>query len=216
MHAMHETCYTYLESPVGRLLIAGNQTGLQWIGFPEGKGAKEPEAGWIMSDTDLRETMRQLEAYFSGKLRDFNLPLSPDGTPFHIHLRGDRCGNWQTLRRPGRRCGQRPEPVADCDSLPPGNRQQRRSYGIWWRPPDQTDAACAGEPATRIIPEQKSSRTTGRGLTPSETQDCRDLSISTPRYTHSDCRSPSRGLLLLPLPDGPRSRFLRRHSGARG
>jgi methylated-DNA-[protein]-cysteine S-methyltransferase len=35
-----------------------------------------------MSDTDLRETMRQLEAYFSGKLRDFNLPLSPDGTPF--------------------------------------------------------------------------------------------------------------------------------------
>ena len=39
----------------------------------------------------LQEVQRQLTAYFSGALREFDLPLAPRGTPF-------QCAVWQTLR----------------------------------------------------------------------------------------------------------------------
>src|SRR5262249_10548211 len=34
----------------------------------------------------LDETCRQLDAYFSGKLRDFDLPLAPEGTDFQLRV----------------------------------------------------------------------------------------------------------------------------------
>jgi methylated-DNA-[protein]-cysteine S-methyltransferase len=34
----------------------------------------------------LRETVRQLQAYFAGKLRTFDLPLDMQGTPFQKHV----------------------------------------------------------------------------------------------------------------------------------
>jgi methylated-DNA-[protein]-cysteine S-methyltransferase len=40
----------------------------------------------------VRETVRQLKAYFSRKLTRFNLPLSPDGTPFQLTV-------WRELER---------------------------------------------------------------------------------------------------------------------
>ncbi len=40
----------------------------------------------------LRETAAQLEAYFRGALRQFDLPLHPAGTPFQLRV-------WEALRR---------------------------------------------------------------------------------------------------------------------
>ena len=42
------------------------------------------QPGWTHHDHHpvLREARRQLELYFAGKLRDFDLPLQLDGTPF--------------------------------------------------------------------------------------------------------------------------------------
>ena len=34
----------------------------------------------------LKETIRQLRAYFSGKLEQFDLPLAPEGTPFQLEV----------------------------------------------------------------------------------------------------------------------------------
>jgi methylated-DNA-[protein]-cysteine S-methyltransferase len=39
----------------------------------------------------LQETIRQLVAYFAGTRRSFDLPLSPQGTPFQLRT-------WQALR----------------------------------------------------------------------------------------------------------------------
>lgn len=39
----------------------------------------------------IREASRQLELYFAGRLRDFDLPLSMQGTPFQLRV-------WETLR----------------------------------------------------------------------------------------------------------------------
>ncbi|MBZ5495512.1 MAG: methylated-DNA--[protein]-cysteine S-methyltransferase [Acidobacteriia bacterium] len=79
---MDKTCYTYIQSPVGQLLLAGNATELKFIGFPEGKGARRPEPGWEADAAPFGDVIRQLEAYFAGNLRSFDLALAPEGTPF--------------------------------------------------------------------------------------------------------------------------------------
>ncbi len=74
--------YSYLESPIGRLLLVADQTGLRQIVFPSEDGTAQPSAAWIESAGALQEPVRQLRAYFSGELENFTVALSPQGTPF--------------------------------------------------------------------------------------------------------------------------------------
>ena len=74
--------YTYIKSPVGRLLVAGDESGLRRIGFPEGKGAVLPEREWRQESASLHEAVEQLRAYFAGERKSFDLPMHFEGTPF--------------------------------------------------------------------------------------------------------------------------------------
>jgi methylated-DNA-[protein]-cysteine S-methyltransferase len=76
--------YTYMESPVGRLLLAGDDDGLRLIGFAEGKDAPQPKSDWRYHTEPLQKAVGQLEAYFSGRLQDFDLRLNMQGTPFQL------------------------------------------------------------------------------------------------------------------------------------
>ncbi len=88
---MGETCYTYLESPVGPLLLAGKRRALQWIAFSTGKGAKRPEHDWEADERPFRSAIHQLQEYFRGQLQSFDLDLAPRGTPFQLAV-------WNQLR----------------------------------------------------------------------------------------------------------------------
>jgi methylated-DNA-[protein]-cysteine S-methyltransferase len=74
--------YRTIESPIGPLLVAGDDEGLKYIGFPTGKGRIEPGDDWTLDDGGFEETRMQLEEYFNGKRREFDLNLAPDGTAF--------------------------------------------------------------------------------------------------------------------------------------
>jgi len=74
--------YTWEDSPVGRLLIAADDAGLRFVMFAEGQAEIRPKADWRDDRTRLAETIRQLRAYFAGALREFDLPLAPEGTEF--------------------------------------------------------------------------------------------------------------------------------------
>lgn len=74
--------YVWEDSPVGRLMIAGDTHGLRFILFAEGRSRPEPKPGWREDGTRLAEAVRQLREYFAGRLRRFELPLSMEGTPF--------------------------------------------------------------------------------------------------------------------------------------
>jgi len=78
------TYYTYMESPVGRLLLAGDETGLHRVAFAEGGKALQPEPDWRKDARPLRQAVEQLNAYFAGDLRTFDLPLRMEGTPFQL------------------------------------------------------------------------------------------------------------------------------------
>ncbi len=80
---MKPVCYTYMESPVGNLLLAADEAGLRHITFPADGVPAKPHPLWHENTTPLRETMRQLRAWFAGELQDFNVALAPEGPAFH-------------------------------------------------------------------------------------------------------------------------------------
>ncbi len=75
--------YAYLETPVGTLLIAGDDDAVEGISFPRNGKAAKPEAGCQESQRGaVAEAIRQLREYFAGKRTGFDLPLAPKGTEF--------------------------------------------------------------------------------------------------------------------------------------
>src|ERR1700733_3668936 len=77
-------CYTQIESPLGPLLLAMDETGLREIGFVNGRKPAQPQSGWKEDCTPLSETIDQLRAYLAGELEKFDLPLAPEGTAFQL------------------------------------------------------------------------------------------------------------------------------------
>jgi len=78
--------YCYIESMVGRLLVAGDEDGLRYISFMKGKNRITPNVDWKEDQPYLGEPIRQLELYFQGRLKQFTLKLAPQGTPFQLSV----------------------------------------------------------------------------------------------------------------------------------
>jgi methylated-DNA-[protein]-cysteine S-methyltransferase len=74
--------YRMLESPIGPLLLAGDEAGLRYLLFGQGRRDERPRPEWEPDRGLLKEPAQQLSAYFAGKLRRFDVPLAPQGTPF--------------------------------------------------------------------------------------------------------------------------------------
>lgn len=74
--------YCYLDTPIGELLLAGDDEGLAMIGFPKGSMRRNAEPDWIFNEKPLTEARRQLREYFAGKRRRFDLSLRLSGTDF--------------------------------------------------------------------------------------------------------------------------------------
>jgi methylated-DNA-[protein]-cysteine S-methyltransferase len=107
--------YKRMMTPIGELVIAGDSEALRFINFQTGHFQKKkmrarPEPHWEEADSDVvRETVRQLEAYFARKLRAFDLPLGPQGTDFQkrvwLELEGIRYGETISYGELARRVG---------------------------------------------------------------------------------------------------------------
>ena len=79
---MIDVYYDYLDSPVGRLLLVADGQGLRHVAFERGRHPTPVADDWERGPGALHETRAQLKAYFAGKLREFDLPLAPQGTDF--------------------------------------------------------------------------------------------------------------------------------------
>ena len=78
--------YCYFDTPIGELLLAGEEGALSMIGFPKGSMRREPEADWIFNETQLADVSRQLREYFAGERKEFDLPLKLSGTEFQVSV----------------------------------------------------------------------------------------------------------------------------------
>jgi hypothetical protein len=120
--------YCYLDTPIGELLVAGDDDGLYQIGFPKGSMRREPRADWIFNEGRLEEARRQLSEYFAGERRSFDLPVqltARDSLRGDRHLRRHREADRPAEGGARGRCGERTESAADCRALPSRHRQHR-------------------------------------------------------------------------------------------
>ena len=78
--------YCYLKTPIGELMLAGDDEALCLVGFPEGAMRREPEHDWIYSEKPFTEARSQLSDYFAGKRQSFSLNLRPGGTDFQMRV----------------------------------------------------------------------------------------------------------------------------------
>ena len=88
---MSAVYYTTFDSPVGPLLLAGDSNALQRVSFESSKHSAVPQTGWKQNPAAFVEVIRQLQAYFRGELRVFDVPLAMEGTDFQLRV-------WNALR----------------------------------------------------------------------------------------------------------------------
>lgn len=107
-----------ISSSVGRLVLeeaGGALVAVRWADGAAGNGSPL-----------LAEAARQLDAYFAGALKDFDLPLRPAGSPFELRVwaamqdipygqtrsYGDLAATTHSAPRAvGRACGRNPIPI---------------------------------------------------------------------------------------------------------
>ncbi|MEM9092667.1 MAG: methylated-DNA--[protein]-cysteine S-methyltransferase [Cyanobacteria bacterium P01_F01_bin.53] len=84
MTSNNVTYYTWIESPVGDLLLTSNGQSLTGLYLKGQKHFPEMEDSW-KNTTDLEiftQVQAQLTEYFTHKRETFDIPLAPQGTPF--------------------------------------------------------------------------------------------------------------------------------------
>ena len=80
--------YTYMETPVGQLMLAGEGEVLHHLSFPSGKMCFKPKPDWDYHAAAFKQTRHQIDDYFAGQLKRFDLALAPSGTEFQRKVLG--------------------------------------------------------------------------------------------------------------------------------
>ncbi|HEY5972683.1 MAG TPA: methylated-DNA--[protein]-cysteine S-methyltransferase [Pseudoxanthomonas sp.] len=85
--------YRHIDSPIGPLLLAADAAGLRLIEFHTPRHPMSRLDDWSEGNNEVLDlTRKQLDEYFDGKRRDFDLPLAPQGTVFQEQV-------WRTLAK---------------------------------------------------------------------------------------------------------------------
>jgi len=84
--------YSYLKSPLGKLLLVCNAEGLTAIRFEKEAEDFSLPHEWQNEAEPFQPVIAQLQAYFAGELHDFDLPLAPQGTLFQRSV-------WEALQK---------------------------------------------------------------------------------------------------------------------
>lgn len=131
-----DVAYSGADSPFGPLLLAKTPVGLVRIGLPNQSPdelledlAKRVSPRVLEVPAELDAARRELDLYFAGKLRDFDLPLDwrlsagfglrvqraiaaiPYGQTRSYMEVADRAGNERAVRAAGTACGRNPLPL---------------------------------------------------------------------------------------------------------
>ncbi len=131
-----DVAYAMMDSPFGPLLLASTKRGLVRVGLPnqDAEGLLDDLAARVSprvleSPARLEEPRRELDLYFEGRLRTFELPLDwqltggfrgrvqraiakiPYGQTRSYTEMAGRAGNERAVRAAGTACGSNPLPI---------------------------------------------------------------------------------------------------------
>ena len=89
---MSQVYYSTFQSPVGPLLLAGSKAGLLLVSFASGDRPRNVDPEWRPDVTAFVEVVQQLQSYFAGERKNFDLALILEGTDFQKRV-------WTALRK---------------------------------------------------------------------------------------------------------------------
>ena len=79
------TWYDIVDSPVGRILLTGDERALGGLYLLDvGERSASVRPGWTRRPDGFAAAAEQLEEYFAGSRKEFDLPLAPRGTHFQL------------------------------------------------------------------------------------------------------------------------------------
>jgi len=86
--------FAYLDTPLGRMLARSDDAALVGLHFQDEARCPTVGADWMQAPGGplFRRLGEQLDDYFAGRLRVFDLPLRPVGTQFQLRV-------WSVLRQ---------------------------------------------------------------------------------------------------------------------
>jgi methylated-DNA-[protein]-cysteine S-methyltransferase len=87
-----QTYYCYSSSPVGKLLLVGDDLGLSRIQFESSNIQVMPNSAWQENSKYFTKVLDQLNDYFEKTRTEFDLRLNPNGTEFQHQV-------WQQLQK---------------------------------------------------------------------------------------------------------------------
>jgi methylated-DNA-[protein]-cysteine S-methyltransferase len=87
----HNNYWWQFETPIGPLLLVGDTLHLHCIGLQGGTRPQKVAADWTHAEAPFGAAIEQLQQYFAGERREFDLPLEPAGTAFQRAV-------WQELQ----------------------------------------------------------------------------------------------------------------------
>lgn len=122
--------FTTFQTPLGDMLASADAQGLRHLHFLRAPEESPQRGDWQRNDANdvLKQTRRQIEEYFAGSRREFDLPLAPAGTDFQQKVwralleipygrtasymeQAQRLGNAKAVRAVGLANGRNPIPI---------------------------------------------------------------------------------------------------------
>jgi methylated-DNA-[protein]-cysteine S-methyltransferase len=82
----NDLLYTTFASPIGELLLVGDGKRLHRLDMREGKRPVRIDPAWHRDDAAFTDVRRQLEEYFDGSRRAFDVPLALEGNAFELRV----------------------------------------------------------------------------------------------------------------------------------
>lgn len=74
--------YTYIDSPIGKLLVTRDEGGITGLDLPTARYPRQIHDDWERDDTAFDDVRTQLDEYFAGTRQHFELPLNAGGNAF--------------------------------------------------------------------------------------------------------------------------------------
>ena len=84
------TIYTYIDSPLCRIMVLGDREFVTGLYMPGHKGRPGLDPSWKLTEEPFSAIREQLAEYFAGRRQEFSVPLKLVGTPFQRSV-------WQEL-----------------------------------------------------------------------------------------------------------------------
>jgi O-6-methylguanine DNA methyltransferase len=80
------TVHTFVPSPLGPLLLTGRDGRLTGLYLAAHERCRRPEADWVEDEAPFKDVAQQLDEYFAGERRTFDVDLDLVGTPFQVEV----------------------------------------------------------------------------------------------------------------------------------